>query len=448
MSANLSIASNASVAPSEARPRILIADDSRVIRLAIKKILGTQYDIVQVEDGANAWDCIREDREIQALVTDIEMPQMDGYELIRHIRAADDSRIRDLPVIAITGTDDEYVRQRALECGATDFITKPLDSIQLQARVKAYARYEEATRALHQRARSLEDQAIDDPLTGLRSRRYLIQRGEQDVGYSLRRGRDLTVIRIDIDGFKKIYCERGDEVSDRLLAWVANLLFTNARIEDTVARISGAEFAIMATATGCQDAVALCERVREAIAYQPFSFGHTTVPITLSMGLASIKADRRDTIESLLKLANERLCQARNEGGNRICAAVLSETVAAEDQVTVRDADNSGAPEPEPATSLTPLATSRDPELPETTPLREITGSVEPPGAIAAGVTGRAAANVPSMGIIDLISVDRALALLAAGKGSLLGPYLDILVQRVDPLLEFYHSRRFGSTGD
>jgi len=446
MSANLSIASNVSAAPGEARPRILVADDSRVIRLAIKKILGTQYDIVQVEDGANAWDCVQQDREIQALVTDIEMPQMDGYELIRHIRAADDSRIRDLPVIAITGTDDEYVRQRALECGATDFITKPLDSIQLQARVKAYARYEEATRALNQRARTLEDQAIDDPLTGLRSRRYLIQRGEQDVGYSLRRGRDLTVIRIDIDGFKKIYSERGDEVSDRLLAWVANLLFTNARIEDTVARISGAEFAIMATATGCRDAVALCERVREAIGHQPFSFGHTTVPITLSMGLASIKADKRDTIESLLKLANERLCQARNDGGNRICATALSETVAAEDQVAVGEADNSGAPEP--AASLTPLAALRDPELSATRLRKDISGSVAPPAAIEAGVSGRAAASIPSIGIIDLISVDRALALLAAGKGSLLGPYLEILVQRVDPLLEFYHSRRFGSTGD
>jgi PleD family two-component response regulator len=141
MNATPSLASDASAISSEPRPRILIADDSRVIRLAIKKILGTQYDIVQVENGAHAWDRVVQDRGIQALVTDIEMPQMDGYELICRIRAADDARIRDLPVITITGTDDEYVRHRAFACGATDFITKPLDSIQLLARVRAYVQY-------------------------------------------------------------------------------------------------------------------------------------------------------------------------------------------------------------------------------------------------------------------------------------------------------------------
>lgn len=436
MSATPSLASDPTAASGEFRPRILIADDSRVIRLAIKKILGTQYDIVQVENGAHAWDQVCQDRSIQALVTDIEMPQMDGYELICRIRAADDTRVRELPIITITGTDDEYVRHRAFACGATDFITKPLDSIQLQARVQAYVQYEEATRELSEKALSLEEQAITDPLTGLRSRRYLMQRGEQDVAYALRHGRDLTLVRIDIDGFKKIYREHGDDMSDRLLAWVAKLLFANARTEDTVARVSGAEFAILASATSLEDAAAICERVRDAVASQPFSHADASIPVTMSMGLASLTSDRRDTIETLLKLANQRLARARSEGGNRVCASVMGEAAAAVEEVTLAPPDGATQSEPAAAESPEPLSDLAALALLDTLPGDEPV------------VTAAAAASAPADDAADLISVDRALALLADGKGNLLGPYLEALVRRVDPLLEFYHARRFGKTGN
>src|SRR4030065_1066759 len=94
----------------QTRPRVLIADDSRVIRMAIKKILGADYDLVEVEDGESAWDRVREDTEIQALVTDIEMPNVDGYELICRIRGAEETRLRELPVIAITGAEDQQTQ--------------------------------------------------------------------------------------------------------------------------------------------------------------------------------------------------------------------------------------------------------------------------------------------------------------------------------------------------
>src|SRR4030066_135784 len=127
----------------QTRPRVLVADDSRVIRMAIKKILGADYDLVEVEDGESAWDRIRADSEIQALVTDIEMPNVDGYELICRIRGAEETRLRELPVIVITGAEDEETKQRAFACGATGFIIKPIAAIQLKARVQAYIRYDQ-----------------------------------------------------------------------------------------------------------------------------------------------------------------------------------------------------------------------------------------------------------------------------------------------------------------
>lgn len=444
MSASPNPVRDSSATTGEARPRILIADDSRVIRLAIKKILGTQYDIVQVENGAHAWDKVLQDSDIQALVTDIEMPQMDGYELICRIRAADDTRIRELPVITITGTDDEYVRHRAFACGATDFITKPLDSIQLQARVQAYVQYEEATRELTEKAVSLEEQAISDPLTGLRSRRFLMQRGEQDVAYALRHNLDLALIRIDIDGFKKIYREHGDDVSDRLLVWLAKLLYSTARTEDTVARVSGAEFAILASATNLEQAAALGERLRDAVTSQPFSHGDATIPVTMSMGLASLRADRRDTIESLVKVTDQRLRRARSEGGNRICATVMGEAAAVE-EVTLAPPEPIAQPEVPVVEIHTPQPESSELAVPDPVSGESLADAIQAVEVASSPIANTADEHLSAGDAMDLISVDRALALLAAGKGNLLGPYLEALVRRVDPLLEFYHARRFGA---
>jgi len=292
--------------------------------MAIRKILGADYDLVEVEDGESAWDRIRADSEIQALVTDIEMPKVDGYELICRIRGAAETRLREMPVIAITGAEDEQTKQRAFACGATDFIIKPIDAIQLKARVQAYIRYDQTAREQTEKSLILEDQSIMDSMTGLCSRRYLNQRGDQDLAFSIRRGSDLVLIRLDIDHFKKLYKAHGDDISEDLLTWFAKVLFACARTEDTVARIGGTQFAILASATSIANAAALCQRLRETLANQPYRHGNITIPITLSMGMASLSQDRRDNFEELLKLAQQRLCHAQSEGGDRVCSSILS----------------------------------------------------------------------------------------------------------------------------
>ena len=319
------------VSPQTARPRVLIADDSRVIRLAIKKILGADYDLIEVADGASAWDRIREDGEIKALITDIEMPNVDGYELICRIRGAQDNRLRELPVITITGAEDDSTKQRAFACGATDFIVKPIDAIQLRARVQAYVRYDQNNRELVEKTEVLKDQAILDSSTGLSSRRYLLQRGEQDVAFSARRDKDLSLIHIDIDHFRKLYKAHGDDVSEGLLVWFGKLLLNSARTEDTAARIGGTEFAILASATAPTDATVLCQRLKDAVKNQPYRHGNLTIPITLSMGMASLVQDRQTSIEGLLKLAQQRLCHAQSEGGDRMCSSILGEAPAVEE---------------------------------------------------------------------------------------------------------------------
>jgi len=443
------------------RPRILVADDSRVIRLAIMKILGTDFDIVQVENGAIAWEQICQDSTIQAVLTDIQMPQMDGYELICRIRAAEDSRVRDLPVITITGTEDDSIKQQAMACGATDFIIKPLDALQLRARVQAYVRYDRTTRELSEKSQSLEEQAITDPQTGLRSRRYLTQRGEQDIAYAQRHGQDLSLLRVDIDGFKKVYRTHGDEVGDRLIEWVAKLLYSTARTEDTVARVSGAEFAILATNTSLAEAAPLCGRIQDAVTAQPFSLGSMSIPVTVTIGLASLKDDRCDTIEALTRLAHQRLCHASSEGGNRICISILDQQHPPVEEVMLTTVAGTPA-EPALPIESEDAAFLADRRLePETLPLvaaehslddtesgvqeyeissaaMEIPLTIERDADVRSSVTPEAMAA-------DLIGVDKALSLIAQGKGRMLLPYLDLLMKEIQPLVELHeHIRAAG----
>ena len=440
------------VAPAAAtavRPRVLVADDSRVIRSAIKKILDADFDVVLAESGDAAWSFLAREANFQMLVTDIEMPGMDGYELICRMRGADQAHLKYMPVLTITGADDEQTKERAYACGATDFITKPIDAIQLKARVQSYTRLDQSARDLAEKASQLEDQAINDPLTGLRSRRYFLQRGTQDLAFCARNHKDLTVVRFDIDRYKELYRKYGDDVGDRILVWLAGIVSTNARIEDTVARVAGAKFAVLATSTGIDEARQLCERLRAAVGTKPFMHNGDAIEITLSFGLASFSNERAEHIEPLLAIADERVQRAIIEGGNRVCVSVLGER-APEIEELVLDAPPPEAPvvpaadavaEPMLEPAIVPEPTFAEASVAEA-PLEIDIGELEipsieepvrePPTAVSIAEPAPPATDQ----VAQLISIDKALQLMASGQSDVLEPYLDSLRAQLKPLLD------------
>lgn len=320
-------------APVAEKVRVLVADDSRVIRKAINKILSSEFELVETEDGETAWEHLLKDDSIEVLVSDIEMPRLDGYSLICRIRAAESERVRSVPIIVITGADDELTRERAFACGATDFIIKPIDGVQLLARTRAHAKLDQTTRKLEETATALEEQTAVDPLTQLHSRRYFIQRGVQDLAYAKRHSSDLSVIRIDIDNFRAIYKQHGDQVSDQILVWLARILTATCRTEDTLARIGGGEFAIIAPSSGRMEAAVLCERARTAVTAEPFKHASLSLPLTISLGLSTLGRDPGETIEELLTLAEQRMTLAKAAGGNRLGISYQEEAPKPEEAV-------------------------------------------------------------------------------------------------------------------
>ena len=126
--------------PASVRPRVLIVDDCDGTREVVARMLGEGFEPVVVDNGASAWELIETDSAIAALITDIEMPGLNGFELIGRIRKCGEARVRSMPVIAITGAVDNETRRRAFVSGATGMVTKPIDRHQLLALAHAYIR--------------------------------------------------------------------------------------------------------------------------------------------------------------------------------------------------------------------------------------------------------------------------------------------------------------------
>lgn len=439
--------------------RVLVVDDSLVIRKVIEKKLKHEFDIVMAEDGEAGWELLRQDDRIRVLVTDMEMPRLDGYAFISRIRASDDARVRDTPIIAVTGAEDEKSKERAFACGTTDFVVKPIDTMQLLARVHALAKLNLATRQLVASQAALQDQATLDPLTQLSSRRYFQQRCDQDLAYAVRHGQDFSLLRMDIDNFKSIYQQHGDDLVDNLLVWLAAIFMATCRREDTVARIGGAEFAALAPATGRDKAQVLCRRLCAAVRAKPFVSGEKELPVTLSVGVVTLDEGRQRNFTELMSMVERRVRRARIAGGDRMVATdevapeteigELSPQLAGETQSVVEQS----VVETQSEEMVAPMDFSI-PDLPEI--VEQIT--LESPAPLSLVLdTGQALESVPApttvastrqetMGIerTETFGVDQALKMLARGEGDRLAPWLDRLVQRLLPLLEFYNDRRDG----
>ena len=449
--------------------RVLVVDDSTVIRKAIEKKLKSDFDLCTAADGEAGWEALVRDDRISVLVTDIEMPGLDGYALVSRIRATEDVRLRDIPIIVITGAEDEESRERAFACGATDFIVKPIDTMQLRARVHAQARFSQTIALLNRTEEALKDQATFDPLTQLCSRRYFEQHCEQDIAYVHRHGGALTLARIEIDRLKEIYQLHGDQLVDELLVWAARIFLKVCRKEDTVARSSGAEFAVILPGSDKQQAMVLANRLCEATTAHPFQYGDVRIPVSVSIGLVTLGECAPGVFEELMALAERRLRRARLAGGNRFDAGEEAGALAGQGDLP---ALNPEQPVPEAVEEIEALSLPDTDEL-STAGLEEIVrqeaeeirasaparGMAEPATADEIGLPSLPDTDelsIPGIGELTLldapapepVTVDEALRLLADGQGERIEPLLDGLVQRLLPLLEFHDSRRDHTLSD
>ncbi|MGW8246875.1 MAG: GGDEF domain-containing response regulator [Acidiferrobacterales bacterium] len=298
---------------------ILLVEDSATTAAMISKFLSESYVLVQTKDGADAWEVLQNNHEIGLVITDLNMPNMTGHQLLVEIRRSDDPRINSLPVIVMTATDDKVDRNLSFLNGANDFVTKPIDEMELVARVNVHYRLANTIRKLEESQKALAVQATTDPLTGLRNRRSFFEKAEELVNLHRRYKSELSILMIDIDHFKKINDSLGHDGGDVVLKRFADILISMVREVDIVGRLGGEEFAILLPDTKRLGAAVLAERTRAAIQRTPISYQGQDYSITASIGIASISSEAAGSVSEFIRIADSRLYLAKKAGRNRIC---------------------------------------------------------------------------------------------------------------------------------
>lgn len=302
-------------------PRVLIVDDSRIVRAAIIKHIKGRFEVVEAVDGEQGWAALSGDASVRVVISDLGMPVLDGYGLLQRMRASADPRIRTMPVIMISGDDENEQRERASRLGATDFITKGVGAVELVARLDALAELAQVRQQLDTARVAVAQHATTDPLTQLGTLSLLVKQGASMFSYAQRHRLPLAVVRVGLDRFDGLRAKIGDAVADQIVVAVARLIASRMRKEDVIARADVAEFAIAAPSTTSEAAAKFSGRLVEEIRGAKITWQGRRLKITASVGIADSSIDPSESFADVFSVAGRRLDRARAQQGDRVVAA-------------------------------------------------------------------------------------------------------------------------------
>ena len=286
--------------------KVLVADDSVVSRKFVRSLLEQHlFQVIEADDGRCAYETLVSTRDIQLLITDYNMPEMDGFELILKVR--ENYNREDLAIIGLSSDGDESLSARFIKNGANDFLQKPFVHEEFHCRVSNTLESLEMIRALW-------EQANLDYLTSVFNRRYFFDCYQPKNLQAQNEGL-FSVGLIDIDFFKKVNDTYGHDVGDEVLIEFAARLKHAFGARFMPARLGGEEFAVAFKGLNSDKAFALLNKFREQLAAQPFKTSQGELTITISAGIATLN---NDNIDVIMKRADEALYIAKGAGRNRI----------------------------------------------------------------------------------------------------------------------------------
>ncbi len=306
----------------EARPRILVVDDSRTQLDRLVKVLEREgFDVRAATTGNEAIVKVRTDPPDLVLL-DMILPDMDGLKVLLHVKKAPDERF--IPVIILSVKSDLSSKVEGLRLGADDFLAKPFEDLEIVARVNAMLRIKSLQDQLRTTQAKLEEQSVTDGLTGLKNRRFFDDRLGEEFRRAQRYADPVSLIMIDLDHFKQVNDRYGHQTGDTVLRESAALVRQSIRDTDIGARYGGEEFAVILPKTHLSGALAVAERIwrdlgRKVYRTEPQASRHQELRVTASIGLAFYPSKDITSSESLVRYADEALYQAKRSGRNTIC---------------------------------------------------------------------------------------------------------------------------------
>jgi two-component system, cell cycle response regulator len=308
------------------KKRILVVDDHEDnIELLRARLEARGYEVEGASDGQAALDAV--ERICPDLILlDVMMPRMDGMEVVRRLKAKSEANeLPFIPVIMQTALDSTENKVEGLDAGADDYITKPINFAELEARVNSLLRIKALQVTLKAREKELSelnDQltriSLTDGLTQIENRRSLNERLHEMWQHSVRLHEPISLVMCDIDKFKSVNDNYGHQAGDSVLKEFAQVLKSEAREIDRVGRYGGEEFLLVLPGTVLDAAVTFAERLREKVEGHTFTYEGGTLKRTMSCGVASSPHPRVKDEDSLLRAADDALYVAKETGRNRV----------------------------------------------------------------------------------------------------------------------------------
>lgn len=305
---------------------ILLAEDDPISRRLFEKILVKEgFSVTTVENGRKALDLLRQ-RFFPIVLTDWQMPEMEGPELCRTIREENPDRYVFIIMLTSKGSKDDIIS--GLGAGADDYLTKPAHYAELVARIKTGIRILELEKSLKAAVDEIHILSITDPLTGIYNRGYINERLPQEVRRAKRYGRDFSLLMCDIDHFKKVNDTHGHLAGDAVLKEFVRCITSVIRQQvDWAGRYGGEEFIVVLPETDQAGAMVVAERLRETIQNCETQIESCAIPITASFGVTGFSPQEgKEAVkpEALLQQADVLLYEAKQAGRNQVKGRLLT----------------------------------------------------------------------------------------------------------------------------
>ncbi|MCP5103829.1 MAG: diguanylate cyclase [bacterium] len=286
---------------------VMVVDDSSTSRTMLTGLLKNQrFNVLEAGNGKQALEILNDHTDIKLVVTDYNMPVMDGFELTSRIRERYSRN--QMAIIGLSAYGTGLLSAKFLKKGASDFLIKPFLKEEFNSRINQNIEMLEYID-------EIKKVSNVDFLTDLYNRRYFFQMGGKVFENAKRASFSMTTAMIDIDHFKRVNDTYGHYAGDMVLKYVGKLLADNLRTADILARFGGEEFCIITTNMDKQKAHILFDRLRRLVEKQKIPAEKEEISVTISIGVTTEIAD---SLDATLNLADKLLYQAKEAGRNRV----------------------------------------------------------------------------------------------------------------------------------
>ncbi len=294
-------------------PRILIVDESRMVRATIGKHVRDLYDYREESDGEAAWQVLVLDHSIALVICSLSLPVLDGNGLLDRVRASKLPRLSQMPMLMIAGDNDEAI-ERAKAHGASDFINRGTGGAELLARIDSQLRL---VQAQHQLKENLE-QNVQNPETGLFTRKYVELQAVQAMSHAMRHNSEVSAMVMSFDNIGALREEHGVDVAKQLQQRFISMLSSKIRKEDSLGHYAGSQLVVISPGTPAAACESFGNRLREAIRAANIAVHGQRLNLSVSVGVSNSPADAVVSAGALIELAGSRLKMAQQAGGNRV----------------------------------------------------------------------------------------------------------------------------------